>query len=161
MSTAPASQATSEDVTFQFVGFRLGEQEYAFPIDRVQEIVVLGDVTPVPQVEEHVEGVTNLRGHVVPVIDLRRLYGLPPGERPGTHAIIVNVGEKHVGCRVDSVTEVLRIRGDEIQPAPEVVVGAGEAHVTGFLKYRDRLVVACDSGALLSADADGPSNEIT
>lgn len=106
--------------TLQFVGFQIEDQLYAFPIEKIQEIVILEQITATPQVAPHVEGVSNLRGEIIPIINLRRLLGMPP--RPSdseTRTIVVNVGSRTIGCTVDAVTQVIRIAKDNIQDAPE------------------------------------------
>ena len=95
----------------QFVGFQLAEQDYAFPIEQIQEIVILNQVTRVPQVPDYVEGVSNLRGSIIPILNLRRLLGLEPRETDSeTRTIVVNVAQRTMGCTVDGVSQVLRIR---------------------------------------------------
>ena len=131
-STLAKSVSTSKNSS-QFVGFFLDEQEYAFPIQQIQEIVMPGKVTRTPQVADYVEGVSNLRGTIIPIISLRRLFGLEP--RPtdeATRTVVVNVGTRTMGCVVDSVTQVIRIPQGTIQPPPEVVVGRETAYEAGF-----------------------------
>lgn len=152
--SSPSAAGTAAQVrpAVQFVGFRIDAQEFAFPIERIQEIVVLGDVTRVPQVADCVEGVTNLRGSVIPVIDLRRLFGLGIADRAaGTHAVVVDVAGKRVGCRVDSVTSVIRAAAEDVHPAPETI-GGGHRYVTGFLRHDGRILVLLDSTALLDPE---------
>src|SRR5262249_18806350 len=117
-----AVSGASRKNSSQFVGFQLAGQDYAFRIEQIQEIVILDKVTKTPQVPEYVEGVSNLRGTIIPIINLRKLFGLEP--RPvdsETRTIVVNVGARTMGCTVDMVSQVLRIPEEEIQPAPETV----------------------------------------
>ena len=112
--------------TSQFVGFQIGDQQYAFRIEQIQEIVILDQVTPTPQVADYVEGVSNLRGAIIPIINLRKLFGLEPvAKNSETRTIVVNVGECTMGCTVDSVSQVIRIPDESIQPAPETVTAEG------------------------------------
>ena len=137
--------------TSQFVGFQLGDQQYAFRIEQIQEIVILQRITRTPQVAAHVEGVSNLRGKIIPVINLRRLLGLEA--RPAdteTRTIVVNVGERTMGCKVDSVSQVIRIAPDSIQPAPETVTADGANYISGFAKLDERLVILLDIDELLA-----------
>ncbi len=84
--------------TSQFVGFQLEGQHYAFRIEQIQEIVILDQITPTPQVAEYVEGVTNLRGAIIPIINLRKLLGMDPKELDSeTRTIVVNVGDRTMG----------------------------------------------------------------
>lgn len=119
----------------QFVAFQLDDQQYAFPIERIREIVILQNITPVPQVAEHVDGVTNLRGQIIPVVQLRCLFKLqrrPDDEE--TRTIVVQVGDRMIGCTVDSVSRVLRLPHSEIQEAPESIVAAADHAIAGFAR---------------------------
>lgn len=137
----------------QFVGFQIAGQEYAFRIEQIQEIVILDQVTKTPQVPDYVEGVSNLRGAIIPIINLRNLFGLEP--RPAdseTRTIVVNVGERTVGCSVDMVSQVMRIPADSIQPAPETVTADGAKYITGFAKLDERLMILLDIDELLNPE---------
>lgn len=139
--------------TSQFVGFRLAEQEYAFRIEQIQEIVILQKVTHTPQVPDYVEGVSNLRGTIIPIISLRRLFGLqaiPTDDQ--TRTIVVNVGERTMGCTVDAVTQVIRIRDESIQPAPDLITSGQSGYITGFAKLDDRILVILNINELLEPD---------
>ena len=134
----------------QFVGFQLAGQEYAFRIEQIQEIVILEKVTKTPQVPDYVEGVSNLRGTIIPIINLRRLFGLEP--RPvdrETRTIVVNVGERTMGCTVDMVSQVMRIPEENIQPAPETITGNGANYISGFARLNDRLMILLEIDELL------------
>lgn len=140
----------------QFVGFQIDEQEYAFRIEQIQEIVILGQVTKTPQVPDFVEGVSNLRGSIIPIINLRKLFGLAPKPVDSeTRTIVVNVGERTMGCTVDTVSQVLRIPQDSIQPAPETVTADGANYISGFAKLDDRLLIVVDIDVLLAPDTMG------
>ena len=127
MSTPPKPSIPGQRRnTSQFVGFELDGQAYAFRIDQIQEIVILNQVTKTPQVPDFVEGVANLRGSIIPIINLRKLFRLTPRESDGnTRTIVVNVGERTMGCTVDLVSQVIRIPEENIQSAPETVTGNG------------------------------------
>lgn len=134
----------------QFVGFELAGQAYAFRIEQIQEIVILKQVTKTPQVPEYVEGVANLRGSIIPIINLRRLFGLEP--RPAdaeTRTIVVNVGQRTMGCTVDMVSQVMRIPEENIQPAPETVTAGGASYISGFARMHERLMILLEIDELL------------
>lgn len=134
----------------QFVGFQLVDQEYAFRIEQIQEIVIPDRVTRMPQVPDYVEGVSNLRGTIIPIINLRRLFDLPPKEKdPETRTMVVNVGPRTIGCTVDAVTRVIRIAPEQIQPAPEIAKSESSAYIAGFAKIDDRLIVLLEIEELL------------
>jgi len=139
--------------TSQFVGFRLADQGYAFPIEQIQEIVILSQITRMPQVPNYVEGVGNLRGTIIPILNLRRLFGLEA--RPAdddTRTIVVNVGERTMGCTVDAVTQVIRISQQDIQPAPEMIAGDQAGYITGFTKLDDQILILLNIDELLEPD---------
>ena len=89
----------------QFVALRIENKAFALQIEQIQEIVILSQVTKTPQVPDYVEGVANLRGSIIPVINLRKLFGLEPKPTDvDTLAIVVNVGKRTIGCTVETVT---------------------------------------------------------
>jgi purine-binding chemotaxis protein CheW len=145
------SAAMSQNKTLlQFVGFRLADQEYAFRIEQIQEIVIPDRVTTLPQVAEYVEGVSNLRGSIIPIINLRRLFDLEPrGRDDQTRTIVANVGPRTIGCTVDAVTQVMRIAPEQIQAAPEIARSTESAYITGFAKLDNRLIILLDIDELL------------
>ena len=137
----------------QFVGFQVAGQEYAFRIEQIQEIVILDQVTRTPQVPEYVEGVSNLRGSIIPIINLRKLFGLEPKPADSeTRTIVVNVGQRTMGCTVDMVSQVLRIPQENIQPAPETVTADGAHYISGFAKLEGRLMILLDIDELLDPE---------
>ncbi len=148
-ASAPAS-APQAKTSLQFVGFRLADQEYAFRIEQIQEIVIPDRVTRMPQVPEYVEGVTNLRGAIVPVINLRRLFDLEARVKDDeTRMIVANVGSRIIGCTVDAVTQVIRVTPENIQPAPELVKADGANYLAGFARLESRLVILLEIEELL------------
>ncbi len=151
-SPLSASPSAKRDAS-QFVGFHLDDQHYAFRIEQIQEIVILDRVTPVPHVADYVEGVSNLRGVIIPIINLRKLLGLDPRPTDGdTRTIVVSVGQRIMGCTVDMVSQVIRIPEESIQPAPETV-GRDEAnYVAGFANVDEGLVILLHVEELLNPD---------
>jgi purine-binding chemotaxis protein CheW len=136
--------------TSQFVGFQIAGQEYAFRIEQIQEIVILDQVTKTPQVPSYVEGVSNLRGSIIPIINLRKLFGLEPKAVDSeTRTIVVNVGQRTMGCTVDMVSQVMRIPEENIQPAPETVTANGASYIAGFARQNGRLLILLDIDELL------------
>ncbi len=137
----------------QFVAFRLAGQDYAFRIEQIQEIVILDQVTKTPQVPDYVEGVTNLRGSIIPIINLRRLFRMPQKEFDAdTRTIVVNVGSRTIGCTVDTVSQVVRIPDDTIQAAPETVTSHGAHYISGFARVSGLLVIILEIDELLSPE---------
>lgn len=137
--------------TFQVVSFRLGEEEYGVDIMAVQEIILVGNVTQVPEVPEHVLGVINLRGNVIPILSLRRRFGMaeaPHGD--ATRIVVMNLHGRTVGAVVDAVSEVLRLSVEDISPTPPTLLGAGKDYVLGLARRKDRLLILLDMARLLS-----------
>lgn len=154
MSDASSSNSTADSKnTSQFVGFQIDGQQYAFRIEQIREIVILDQVTPTPQVADYVEGVSNLRGSIIPVINLRRLLGLNHKPADGdTRTIVVTVGDRTMGCTVDSVSQVIRIAEDAIQPAPDTMASNGNHDIAGFAKLDGQLVILLDVDELFSTE---------
>jgi len=155
---APAAGATcrrgAAAANAQFVGFRLADEEYALEIARVREIILPGAITREPQSPPHVRGLTNLRGEVIPVVDLRLRLGMPAAEPTlDSRIIVVNLGNKTIGLAVDAVNEVLRIAPESIIPPPQAIVGTEREYIAGLIRLEDRLVVLLDSERLLSEQA--------
>lgn len=145
-----AAAVASRKNSSQYVGFQLAGQEYAFRIEQIQEIVILDKVTKTPQVAEYVEGVCNLRGSIIPIINLRKLFGLEPKPVDSeTRTIVVNVGQRTMGCTVDLVSQVMRIPEENIQPAPETVTANGANYIAGFARQNGRLMILLDIDELL------------
>jgi purine-binding chemotaxis protein CheW len=153
-SDSPQSASMAEKKnSSQFVGFQIDGQQYAFRIEQIQEIVILDQLTQTPQVADYVEGVTNLRGAIIPIINLRKLFGLDPQPTDGdTRTIVVNVGERTMGCTVDMVSQVLRIPEETIQSAPDTVTADGADYISGFAKLEDNLVILLDIDELLNPE---------
>ncbi len=142
----------------QLVAFKIGEEEFSIPILSVQEIIRMVDITRLPNVPDFVEGVINLRGKVIPVVDLRKRFGLPHRERDGgSRIIIVNLHDKAgnaatVGLIVDSVSEVLRLDTEAIETIAGVETGIGAEYIKGVGKAGDRLIILLDIEKILSTE---------
>lgn len=137
----------------QLVTFNLGKEEFAVPILQIQEINRLVDVTRVPDSPDFVEGVINLRGKVIPIIDLRKRFRLHQSEL-GKYAriVVVNMDGRMVGLIVDSVSEVLRLPNDAIEPPPPVVAGIGSEYIKGLGKLEGRLLILLDLSKILTKE---------
>ncbi len=155
-STRARAAAAQEQV----LCFRLGAEEYGVDVLRVQEIKGWDAVTRVPYSPAYVLGVINLRGSIVPVIDLRVRFALPDAPFDSTTVIVVvrvpgARGERTVGVVVDSVTEVRDFDAAAIRPAPEMPGGAGTAHIRGIGSPDDKLVMILDIEGLVTASIAG------
>lgn len=126
----------------QIVVFKLGREEYGVSILQVQEIKRMTDITRVPHTPDYIKGVINLRGSVLPVVDLRKRLNLPPQENTDdTRIIIVKVEDIAVGMIVDSVTEVTAILGEHIESPNSVVGEIAANYISGVGKKDDRLLI--------------------
>jgi purine-binding chemotaxis protein CheW len=126
----------------QLVAFQLADEIYGVDIFHINEIIRLREITQIPRTSDDVEGVINLRGKIVPILDLRKRLGLPPKEHTsGTRVIIVEPGEGTVGLIVDGVNGVLRIPQNQIEPPSELVSSLEADYVRGVGKQDDMLVI--------------------
>ncbi len=130
----------------ELLAFKLGREMYAVPIAQVREVMKLWAITPVPNSPGHVLGVTTLRGAVLPVIDLCRILGIPEGQRGEKSRIVVaSINDERTGIVVDRVEGVIRIREDEIRPAPETIEQkAGAEYLKGIVRRDERLYILID-----------------
>jgi purine-binding chemotaxis protein CheW len=134
----------------QLVVFKLDKEEYGVSILQVQEIKRMTDITRVPHTPDYIKGVINLRGSVLPVIDLKTRLNLPLSEYgDDTRIIIVKVEELCVGIIVDAVSEVMTIESNHIEPAQSVVGGVSTAYLSGVGKLDDRLIILINVEALI------------
>ncbi|MDR2489553.1 MAG: chemotaxis protein CheW [Desulfovibrio sp.] len=137
----------------QLVTFSIGEEEFGVDILKVQEIIRTMEITRVPRAQAFVEGVINLRGKVIPIIDLRRRFGLDSkAHDKHTRIIVIEINNMIVGFVVDSVSEVLRIPAGTVEPPPPVVAGLESEYISGVGKLHDRLLILLDLDKLLSHD---------
>ncbi len=137
----------------QMVTFNIGGEEFGVEILTVQEIIRMMQITKVPKAPDFVEGVINLRGKVISVIDLRKRFGLDSkGHDKNTRIVVVEINKMIVGFIVDSVSEVLRIPADTVEPSPPVVAGLDSEYISGVGKLEDRLLILLDLDRLLSRE---------
>jgi purine-binding chemotaxis protein CheW len=153
MPAADRGLNRAENPVIQLVGFRLDNEDYAIAITKIQEIILMKPITRIPQVPDFIEGLINLRGSVIPIVNLRKRFGLLPREIDDeTRTIVVNVHEKTVGCVVDAVTQVMRINRDQIQPPPLGVMAVNHQYLAGLAKLDDRLMIILDIDKLFQAE---------
>ncbi len=137
----------------QVVVFNLAEENYGVDINAVEGIIKMQAITKVPKAPAFVEGITNLRGEVLPVIDLRKRFGLPTTEPDKeTRIIHVEMDDLRVGMLVDAVTEVLRVAEDDIEAPSPMVATVDSAFITGIAKVEERLIILVDLGKVLSTE---------
>lgn len=137
--------------TLQVVTFALASEEYGVDIAQVQEINRMVTITHVPRAPQFMEGVINLRGQLIPIIDLRSRFGMERSERTkNTRIVVTEIGSKRIGMVVDSVSEVLRIPVEQIEDAPDLVAGVDTEYIRGVGKMGDRLIIMLDLGRVIS-----------
>lgn len=137
----------------QVVSFRLSNEEYGLDIMSVQEIILMGEITEIPEVPEYIRGLINLRGKVIPIVDLRKRFRLeasPPNEH--TRIVVVNAANTTFGVVVDAVSQVLRIDASQIEPPPRGLVGLEQAYIKGLLKLNEKIMILLSMEAILSHD---------
>jgi len=140
--------------TKQYVVFRLENEEYGIDILRVKEIKEMMRITRVPKASHFVRGVINLRGEVLPVIDLRKKFNLPEGkESDSTRIIIVSVDDITVGLVVDTSSEVIEISSDSIEEAPDGVGSVDQGIIYGIGKVGERLIILLDIVKIITNSA--------
>jgi purine-binding chemotaxis protein CheW len=132
------------------VGFQVGRETYGVPITSLHEIVRVPEITAVPDAPSYVEGVINLRGKIVSVVDLRKRFGKPaPESHRRNRILVVEHRGRLSGMIVDSASEVLKIPESEIEPAPAMMQESGLECITGLGKYKGRLIILLDVNKLL------------
>jgi len=147
MATATDTQVQEE----QLVVFELGHEVYGVDISRVHEIIRLAQITRVPRAPDFVEGVINLRGRVIPVIDLKKRFGLSTDSHSKTSRIVVvDVDDNTIGMIVDGVSEVLRLPVGAVEPPSPLVVTVDSDYVRGIAKLEERLIILLDLDKILS-----------
>lgn len=150
--TEVEEQNKSAGELLQLVSFTIGNEEFGVDILYVQEINRMIQVTKVPNAPNFVEGVINLRGRVIPVIDLRTKMGMPKKEADNnTRIVVIEISGKTVGFIVDAVKEVLRIPSSITEPPPQIVAGINSEYIKSVGKLEDRLLILIDLEKILSA----------
>jgi purine-binding chemotaxis protein CheW len=134
------------------VGFRVGRETYGVPITSLHEIVRVPEITAVPDAPACMEGVINLRGKIVSVMDLRKRFGeAEPQSHRNNRILVVEYKGRLAGMIVDGASEVLKVPHNDIEPAPAVIEESGLDCVTGLAKYHGRLIILLDVNKVLDS----------
>lgn len=148
------------DEVVQLCGFRIGEEEYALDIMRIKEIINPLTITRVPKAAAFIEGVVELRGAILPVVDMRKRFDVPPlaaeeleeaGTRRARKYLIVPIEGRLAGLIVDKVSEVLRVSRDSIRPPPPLTQNERARYFAGVCHHRGRILMVLDLDAILSS----------
>lgn len=148
---AKVSNSTESVELLQLVSFLIGKEEFGVDILKVQEINRMFQITKVPNSPDYVDGVINLRGRVIPVIDLRLKMGMTRKEHDkDTRIIVVDLTGRTIGFIVDKVKEVLRIPSSIIEPPPDMAAGINADYITAVGKLEDRLLILLDLDKIIT-----------
>jgi purine-binding chemotaxis protein CheW len=142
---APSTEAPRPSPELHLVTFALDREEFGIPIEQVREVIRVGEITRVPQARPHVRGVTNLRGRVLAVVEIRTRIGLPAAEiTPRSRVVVVGVHDRILGILVDGVSQVVKVPTETVAPAPEEVLSLGTDYITGVARWNSRLIMLLD-----------------
>jgi purine-binding chemotaxis protein CheW len=135
----------------QFISFSVGQEEYGLELLRVKEVIRIREITRLPKAPIFVKGVINLRGDVIPIIDLRDKFGLPARENTAmTRVVVVEIEGRLMGMVVDSASQVVRIHAGQIDPPPPALGGFSQEFITGVGKMEDKLLILLNIDAVLT-----------
>lgn len=165
---AASSESTSfrSNLAGKYLTFALANEAYGVPVLKVREIITMLHITMVPQMPPYVKGVINLRGKVIPVIDLRSKLGLPCAEITDSNCIVVvqismPAGEvKHIGLIVDAVEEVANVAAEDIEPAPDFGGSIQIEYILGMAKVKGAVKSLLDIDKVIAADEIKPVTEL-
>jgi purine-binding chemotaxis protein CheW len=143
----------------QLICFKLGPEEYGFDIMQIKEIIRYQKITPIPKAASFIEGVINLRGVVVPVIDLRKRFELPVDINIKCRVIIAQVETKIVGLIIDDVTDIVTLPKTSILPSPKTVKGVEVEYLDGMADMERGLLLVLNLNRLLTAEEKGAIDE--
>ncbi|WLS77268.1 chemotaxis protein CheW [Erwinia pyri] len=150
---ATVTKLAGETVGQEFLVFTLGDEEYGIDILKVQEIRGYDQVTRIANTPSFIKGVTNLRGVIVPIIDLRIKFAQPDVDyNENTVVIVLNLVQRVVGIVVDGVSDVLSLTTDQIRPSPEFAVTMSTEYLTGLGALGDRMLILVDIEKLLNSE---------
>ena len=163
MAEEPTSKRKSEiEGGMQLVSFQLVDEQYGIEISKVREIILVGEITQIPQTPNYVKGLINLRSTVIPIIDLRLRFGLAESEPTDeTRIVVTQVNGKTIGIIVDAVSEVLRISKDQIAPPPPTVAGCAQEYLVGLARRDNDLLILLDIEKILDEDMKEALTSVT
>lgn len=155
-NTGPAASPAGPSTALEFLAFTLGREEYGIDIQKVQELRGYEAVTRIANAPEFIKGVVNLRGSIVPIVDLRVKFTLgQPSYDQFTVVIIVNIGGRVMGMVVDSVSDVITLTDEQVKPAPEMGMALNTDYLIGLGAVEARMLILVDVEKLMSGDELG------
>ena len=140
---------------FKVVSFMLGSEDFGIDIMKIDSIVEFGKIIRVPESADYVEGIMNIRGKVVPIINLRKKFymeDIDEEQKKKAKVIVVNIDNRQVGLLVDDVKEVLTINQNQLEEPPSEIGGVGKGYVFGIAKLEDTMMIILDIDKILSAE---------
>jgi purine-binding chemotaxis protein CheW len=150
LQPATVAEAPAPGPQLHLLTFMLDREEFGLPITRVREVIRVGEITRVPQVPPHVRGVTNLRGRILAVVEIRSRLGLSPAEiSPASRIVVVDVVGRALGLLVDRVSQVTKVPVESVAPVPEEVASTETDYVTGVARRDSRLIILLDLDRVL------------
>jgi purine-binding chemotaxis protein CheW len=156
-----AAVGLSQGESHEFLAFRLGKEEYGIDILKVQEIRGYENVTRIANAPEYIKGVVNLRGIIVPIVDMRIRFNLgTPTYDQFTVVIILNLGNRVVGMVVDSVSDVTQLSKEQIKPAPEMGTALNTNYLLGLGTVDDRMLILLDIASLMASEDMGLTDKM-
>ena len=151
-----SSMTSSAPKALEFLSFTLGHEEYGIDIQKVQELRGYDAVTRIANAPEHIKGVVNLRGIIVPIIDMRIKFNLgTPVYDQFTVVIILNIAHRVMGMVVDSVSDVITLKAEQIKPAPTMGSALDTEYLMGLGTIEERMLILIDLDRLMSSDEMG------
>lgn len=159
-----ATAAAASDATLQLVGFTVGSEEFGVDILKVQEIIRMVPVSAMPNAPDYVEGVINLRGRIIPVIDFRKRFQmatLAPTEEASRRVVVIALATSTIGLIVDSVSQVLKLKESQISPTPQVAKGFENDTIVGVGQLGEKLLVLLDLEQMFAGVEDVAQGNIT
>jgi purine-binding chemotaxis protein CheW len=161
LNSATAAHSVATGAGMEFLAFRLGNEEYGIDILKVQEIRGYDAVTRIANAPDYIKGVVNLRGLIVPIVDMRIKFNLgTPSYDQFTVVIVLNIGSRVVGMVVDSVADVISLTPDQIKPAPEIGSALNTDYLTGLGTIDERMLILVDIDQLMSGKEIGLLDQV-
>ena len=151
----PIENKVDVENSINLVTFKLGNNEYAIDIMQAKEIIKMEKITLIPNAPDYVEGVINLRGNIIPIVDLKKRFNLEENDgEKNTGIIIVKIDDVDMGIIIDAISKVVSIATSNIQPPPPMLSGIGQKYIKGVAKLEDKLLVVLDLEKLIVGDDD-------
>lgn len=158
---ATSTTGGSDTIAGKFLGFRLGDEHYGVAVSVVREIIEMQPITKLPRTPHYVLGMLNLRGKIIPVVDLRRKLGLCDGApAETTRIVVIDAGGQRTGVVVDGVSDVLDIAQDQIEAPPHLQKSSSVTYLQGIAKLAARVYILMDVAGVLSADDASQLNQL-